>query len=70
MEENFLKAVIYFEDLNFEKISEEPMYDVSENIGDVYRYYWWRVQILLTSVTACHVSENILILVVTRFLIG
>lgn len=46
------------------------MYDVSENIGDVYRYYWWRVQILLTSVTACHVSENILILVVTRFLIG
>ena len=25
---NFLKVVIYFEDLNYEEIKEEPMYDV------------------------------------------
>lgn len=26
---NFLKVVIYYEDLNYEEIKEEPMYDVS-----------------------------------------
>eukprot|EP00105_Crassostrea_gigas_P041363 XP_019925511.1 PREDICTED: degenerin mec-10-like [Crassostrea gigas] len=35
LEENFLKAVIYYEDLNFEKISEEPLYDGYQLISDV-----------------------------------
>ena len=26
--DNFLKAVIYYEDLNFKEITEEPLYDV------------------------------------------
>ena len=30
IQENFLKALIYYEDLNYEKISEEPLYDVSK----------------------------------------
>lgn len=29
IQENFLKALIYYEDLNYEKITEEPLYDVS-----------------------------------------
>ncbi|XP_062611576.1 amiloride-sensitive sodium channel subunit alpha-like [Saccostrea cucullata] len=32
---NFLKAVIYYEDLNYEEIREEPMYDGFQLISDV-----------------------------------
>ncbi|XP_061175625.1 degenerin deg-1-like [Saccostrea echinata] len=35
LSENFLKAVIYYEDLNYEEIREEPMYDGFQLISDV-----------------------------------
>ncbi|XP_065926509.1 degenerin unc-8 [Magallana gigas] len=33
--DNFLKMVIYFEDLNFEEISEEPLYDGYRFLSDI-----------------------------------
>ncbi|XP_078319796.1 FMRFamide-activated amiloride-sensitive sodium channel-like [Crassostrea virginica] len=35
IQENFLKALIYYEDLNYEKITEEPLYDGFQLISDI-----------------------------------
>ncbi|XP_076090360.1 acid-sensing ion channel 2-like [Mytilus galloprovincialis] len=32
---NFLKLHIYFEELNYEQIVEEPMYDITQVIADI-----------------------------------
>lgn len=36
--QNFLKVVIYFEDLNYEEIKEEPMYDVGIFLYCIHGY--------------------------------
>lgn len=33
--DNFLKLVVYYEDLNFEDISEEPLYDEYRFLADI-----------------------------------
>nr|XP_019920401.2 amiloride-sensitive sodium channel subunit alpha [Crassostrea gigas] len=35
LKDNFLKTVIYYEDLNFEEISEEPLYDGFRFLSDI-----------------------------------